>query len=55
MRQMMNENWKFVKYAENMSEAVGAAGEHCKFTAYMERGGRIRTAATIITAASVGM
>lgn len=28
MRQTMNENWKFVKYAENMSEAVGAAGEH---------------------------
>ena len=27
MRQTMNENWKFVKYAENMSEAVRAAGE----------------------------
>ena len=27
MRQTMNENWKFVKYAENVSEAVGAAGE----------------------------
>ena len=54
MRQTMNENWKFVKYAENMSEAVGAAGEHVDLRTHGTRR-TVRTAATIITAASVGM
>ena len=54
MRQTMNENWKFVKYAENMSEAVGAAGEHVDLRIHGMHDGQDRRQ-TIITAASVGM
>ena len=40
MRKMINENWKFVKAAENVADAVQAAGEVVDSTAYMECGRR---------------
>ena len=53
MRKMINENWKFVKAAENVADAVQAAGEVVNYRIHGMRK-TDRMAEMTITAVSAG-